>query len=50
MKRLLTISGLVLVGLVVLAASTHAAAGPEPHGFTECLACGLCEWMNSLLT
>jgi hypothetical protein len=50
MKRLVTISGLVVVGLVVLAASTHAAAGPQPHGLTECLACGLCAWMESPLT
>jgi hypothetical protein len=49
MKRLLTVSGFVLVGLVVLAASTHAAAGPEPHGGTECLACGLCEWLSTML-
>ena len=50
MKRLLTVTGLVVVGLVVLAASTHAAAGPDPHGMTECLACALCEWLNTLLT
>jgi hypothetical protein len=49
MKRLLTVSGLVVFGLVVLAASTHAAAGPEPHGMTECLACGLCAWLSSVL-
>lgn len=50
MKRLLTVAGLVVAGLVVLAASTHAAAGAGPHGMTECLACGVCEWLNTLLT
>ena len=50
MKRLFSVFALVVVGLVVLAASTHAAAGAEPHGMSECLACGLCEWLNSLLT
>jgi len=50
MKRVFTVFGLVVVALVVLAASTHAAAGAEPHGMSECLACGLCEWLNTLLT
>ena len=48
MKRILSVAAVVLVALVVLAASTHAAAGEMPH-VDNCLACGLCEWLNSLL-
>jgi hypothetical protein len=50
MKRFSTVVGVVLVALVVLAASTHAAAGPEPHGSDSCLACALCAWMNALVS
>jgi hypothetical protein len=48
MKRILSVAAVVLVALVVLAASAHAAAGEMPH-VDNCLACGLCEWLHSLL-
>jgi hypothetical protein len=48
MKRTIGIGAIVLVALVVLAASAHASAGPEPHS-SNCLACTLCSWMNALV-
>ena len=50
MRRVLGVAALVVVGLVVLAASAHAAAGPPPHLHGHCVACALCEWMATLLT
>jgi hypothetical protein len=49
MKRPLTVAGAVVAVLVVAARSVHAAA-PMGHGSAECLTCGLCEWVHSLLT
>ena len=48
MKRTLSWAAAVLVALVILGASSHAAAGTMPH-LDNCLACGLCEWLHSLL-
>lgn len=49
MKRSLAIAATVLGVLVVAAASAHAAT-PLPHGPADCLTCGLCEWLHTLLT
>jgi hypothetical protein len=46
--RLVAIVGGVIAGVVVLAASAHAAAGPV-HEAGVCLACSLCEWLNGVL-
>lgn len=44
--RLFGIAAAVVVAIVVFAASAHAAAGPG-HDGGVCLACALCEWLNS---
>ena len=49
MKRCLTIAG-GLLALVVIAGATAHAAAPVDHGTAECVTCGLCEWVHSLLT
>jgi len=46
--RLFGIAAAVVVAIVALAASAHAAAGPE-HDGGVCLACAICEWLNSVL-
>ena len=46
MKKAFSIVGLVIVGLVALGASTHAAAGSMPHEGLECLACSLCSFVE----
>ena len=48
MKRVLTVAGGVVVALVVLAASAHAAVGVDGHEAGQCVACTLCEWLHSL--
>ena len=47
--RALAAVTVVVVGLVALGASTHAAAG-EIHEAADCLACTLCDWLNGLFT
>ena len=46
--RLFGIAAAAVVAIVVFAASAHAAAGPG-HDGGVCLACALCEWLNSLV-
>ena len=46
MKKVFSIVALVVVGVVALGASTHAAAGSMPHEGLECLACSLCSWLE----
>ena len=41
MKRVLSWTGGVLVALVVLGASAHAATGVEAHEAGECIVCNL---------
>ena len=50
MKRILSIVGVLVIALLVVAATAHAAAGPMPHGASDCLACGFCEWLHALMT
>jgi len=45
--RLFGLAVAAIVALVVFAASAHASAGPD-HDGGVCLACALCEWLNSL--
>ena len=49
MKKVLVSTAVVIVGLVVLGASTHAAAGPLPHEGLDCLACSLCSWLDAVV-
>lgn len=42
-------AALVVVGLVVLGVSVHAAAGPAPHEASECFVCGLCWLLGSVV-
>jgi hypothetical protein len=48
MKRTISVIAALLVVLLLVATTTHAAAGAE-HSGSECLACGLCEWLASVL-
>ena len=48
-NRLFALVALVVVGVVVLGASAHAAAGAG-HDAAECVACSLCEWLHSVLS
>ena len=43
----LAIALLMLIGVV---ATTHAAAGDLPHSSVNCLACGLCDLLSTLLS
>ena len=45
--RVFGIAVAVIVAVVVFAASAHASAGAG-HDGSVCLACALCEWLNSL--
>ena len=46
--RVFGIAAAAVVMLVALAASSHAAAG-DMHEAADCIACGLCDWLNSLV-
>lgn len=48
-RGLLGAAAAILVGLVGLGATVHAAAGPE-HGAADCVACALCDWLNALFS
>ena len=48
MKKAITVVAEVLVGLEVLGASTHSAAGPMPHDGLDCIACSLCSWLEAV--
>jgi hypothetical protein len=48
-SRIFGILGIVLVALVTLGVTTHAAAGPMPHDGGGCLACAVCEWLAVML-
>ena len=48
-NRLFALVALVVVGVVVLGASAHAAAGAGRDA-AECVACSLCEWLHSVLS
>ena len=47
-SRLLLGGALVVVALVVFGAAAHASAGAN-HDGGACIACALCEWLNSLV-
>ena len=48
-NRLFALVAAAVVGVVVLGASAHAAAGPV-HEASACVACSLCEWLHSALS
>jgi len=47
--RLFGIAAVVVVAVVVFAASAHASAGVG-HDGGDCLACAVCEWLNTVLS
>jgi hypothetical protein len=47
-NRFLVVGGIVIVALVGFAAAAHASAGAG-HDGGACLACAVCEWLNSVL-
>ena len=49
MKKALTVVGVIVGALVVLGASTHAAAGPMPHEGLDCVACSLCSLLEAVI-
>jgi hypothetical protein len=49
MKKVFGILAGSIVALVVIAGTSHAAAGPLPHADGQCVACALCEWLFTLV-
>ena len=49
MKKVFAVAGVVLVAVVALGVSTHAAAGAMPHEGLDCLACAACEFIHGLI-
>ena len=47
-NRMFALAAAAVVGVVVLGASAHAAAGPV-HEASACLTCSLCEWLHSVV-
>ena len=48
MKRVLTWTGGMLVAMVVLAGSAHAATSVEGHENGDCITCNICACLHSL--
>ena len=48
-NRLFALVAAAIVGVVVLGATAHAAAGPL-HEASACIACSMCEWLHSVLS
>ena len=48
-NRLFAVVAGAIVGVVAFGAAAHASAGPV-HEAAACLACSLCEWLNSALS
>jgi len=42
-------AAIVVIGLAVLGASVHAAAGSVPHSGAECFVCGLCTLLGNVI-
>ncbi len=49
MKKVFAVAGVVLVAVVALGVSAHAAAGAMPHEGLDCLACAACEFIHGLV-
>ena len=45
MKKAAAVTGLVILGVVVLGASVDAAIGPEVHAAGECVICNALCWL-----